>query len=78
MTARFGRGLTSFGTSASPITSWDDAIATGLTILFVTGSGSEIVAGGFARGVLKLNGMGTVGIIRARPGVVDLSSAEGR
>jgi hypothetical protein len=31
MTARFGRGLTSFGTSASPITSWD-AIATAILV----------------------------------------------
>jgi hypothetical protein len=78
MTARVGRGLTPFGTSASPIASWDAAIATGFIASLIAGCDSDVVAGGFARGVLKLNGIGTVGIMRAIPGVVDLSSAVGR
>ena len=39
---------------------------------------SDVVADGLVRGVLKVNGIGTVGIIRPTPGVVDLSSALGR
>ena len=78
ITARFGRGLTSFGTSEPPIASWDDTTATGFIASLVTGFDSDVVASGFARGVLKLNGMGTVGTMRPTPGVVALSSADGR
>jgi hypothetical protein len=78
MTARFGRGLTSFDISVSLTTFCDDEpIVTGMEASLSACASSDDVAVVFALGVLKLNGMGTVGIMRAVPGVVDLSSAVG-
>ena len=78
MTARFGNGLTSFDTSVLIIASCDVVATAPLLESMGSRVDSDIAADGFARGVLKLNGIGTVGIVRPTPGVVDLSSALGR